>query len=202
MLELWLIRHGESTWNAERRVQGSSDAPLSERGRAQARSLAARLRGEAFDDVVSSDLSRALETARLALPDRVDAIRTDPRLREIDLGRFEGRIYAEMDPDDRAQLDVWFRGPFEQRVEGGESSDDLRTRVAGWLHELPAEGRVAVFSHGGAIGSIFQVVFGRPGQGAFTWGMRLGNTSVSRLVIDGTAVLVDVVNDTSHLDGA
>jgi broad specificity phosphatase PhoE len=201
MLDLWLIRHGESTFNAERRIQGTTDAPLSERGREQARRLARRLEGEAFDAVWASDLDRALHTARLALPDHPAGIRTDPRIREIDLGRFEGRRPVEMTAEELAELEVWYRGPFDRRVAGGESTDDLRERVESWIGELPDAGRVAAFSHGGAIGAMLQVFLGRPDQGAYTWGVRIGNTGISRLRIDGASVLLDAVNDVAHLAG-
>lgn len=201
MLDLWLIRHGESTFNAQRRIQGTTDAPLSELGQEQARRLARRLQGEAFDAVWASDLDRALHTARLALPDHPAGIRTDPRLREIDLGRFEGRRPVDMTSEELAELEVWYRGPFDRRVAGGESSDDLRERVGSWIDELPDEGRVAVFSHGGAIGAMLQVFLGRPDRGSFTWGVRIGNTGISRLKVDGASVLVDAVNDVAHLVG-
>lgn len=200
MLELWLIRHGQSTWNAERRIQGSSDPPLSDHGRQEARRLAGRLGGEAFDAVWSSDMQRALETARLSAPRREASICIDPRLREIDCGVFEGRLHEELTDDERMQYEVWYRGPFDRCVTGGESSDELRARVGAWLEELPAAGRVAVFSHGGAIGAMLQYFLGRPGRGAFTWGVRLRNTSITRLSRDGDALLVDAVNDVSHLE--
>ncbi|MCA9797558.1 MAG: histidine phosphatase family protein, partial [Candidatus Eremiobacteraeota bacterium] len=76
MLEVWWIRHGQSTWNEEGRWQGHADVPLTELGRQQARSLQARLAGIGFDQVFSSDLERASQTASLALPDR--RVQLDP----------------------------------------------------------------------------------------------------------------------------
>lgn len=199
MLDLWLIRHGQSTWNAERRIQGISDPPLTELGKMQAQRLAHRLHGESFDHVHASDLERAVDTARLALPGREAMISTHESLREIHLGAFEGRLHADLTNAERDAFEVWFRGPFDRRVTGGESSDDLRLRVGGWLERLPSEGRIAVFSHGGAIGAMLQHFLGRPGQGAYTWGVRIENTAITRLSIDAGAVLVEVVNDASHL---
>lgn len=201
MLELWLIRHGQSTWNAERRIQGISDPPLSELGRSQARELSQRLAGVAFDRVYASDLGRALDTARLALPGRADTVAVDRRLREIHLGHFEGRLRADLSDAEVAEFEIWYRGPFDRKVTGGESSDELRARVGGWLDELPDAGRVAAFSHGGAIGAMLQYYLGRPGLGAFVWGVRIRNTAITRLLIDGESVVLDVVNDVAHLEG-
>src|SRR5690606_38709702 len=94
--ELWLIRHGESTGNAEGRLQGQADFPLSERGRRQALALALRLRGLDFAALYASDLSRALDTAcvigeAVGLP-----VVSDPRLREIDIGSWSGLTADEI----------------------------------------------------------------------------------------------------------
>src|SRR5215218_1994878 len=91
---LILVRHGESTWNAEERLQGQLDPPLSERGRDQSRALAGVLDGMPDDRVVCSDLGRARETAELLglRPARLDA-----RWREIDVGEWGGRTAAEID---------------------------------------------------------------------------------------------------------
>ena len=91
---LILVRHGESTWNAEERLQGQLDPPLSERGREQSRALAAMLDGLPDDRVVCSDLGRARETAELL---GLRPARFDPRWREIDVGSWGGRVAAEVD---------------------------------------------------------------------------------------------------------
>ncbi|HNR00235.1 MAG TPA: histidine phosphatase family protein, partial [Trueperaceae bacterium] len=93
MVELWLIRHGETEWNRQGRIQGHSDNPLNDLGRAQARALGGRLAVVRFDRIYSSDLGRAIETARLVFPDR--AIETDVRLREVSAGVLEGKVSSE-----------------------------------------------------------------------------------------------------------
>ena len=89
-----LVRHGESTWNAERRLQGQANPPLSERGRAEATALAPVLETVPPGRAVCSDLDRARETA--ALVGHPDA-QADPRWREIDVGEWAGRVAAEID---------------------------------------------------------------------------------------------------------
>jgi glucosyl-3-phosphoglycerate phosphatase len=141
---LLLVRHGESTWNAEGRLQGQSDPPLSERGRREARALAPLLHHFPKDRVLSSDLERARETAALlghpeALPDM--------RWREIDVGEWAGRPLAELPQGSEPS---WRAGPLVPP--GGESWDELAARVADALDELvEAGGPWLVVAHGGVV---------------------------------------------------
>jgi len=157
-LRLLLARHGQSTWNAERRWQGQGDPPLSAQGRRQAVALADALAAEGVEALVASDLARAAETAaivarRLGLPPP----RLEPRLRERGLGAWTGRTEAEIAagwPDDLARLRA---GDPELRPGGGESGHELAQRLAALLRELAAEppGRhVALVTHLGVIHSL------------------------------------------------
>ncbi|MBX6395401.1 MAG: histidine phosphatase family protein, partial [Alicyclobacillaceae bacterium] len=85
-----LVRHGETVWNREQRLQGHQDIPLTDKGREQARAVARRLSTEPWDLVYSSDLSRARETAEIIAKHCGVRVVTDPRLRERFYGRFEG----------------------------------------------------------------------------------------------------------------
>ena len=146
-LELWLVRHGETVHNASRLVAGWCDPPLTPRGRAEASAVSAVLDGTRFDSVWSSDLERALETARLAWGEP----RPDSRLREVNLGSLEGRSYDDVDP-------VFTRMFIEFRdfdVPGGETFGRFRARVHGFLEELPP-GRHLLFVHGGVIRAVTQ----------------------------------------------
>ena len=108
---LILVRHGESTWNAEERLQGQLDPPLSERGREQSRALAGMLDGLPDDRVVCSDLGRARQTAELL---GLSPGRFDPRWREIDVGSWGGRVAAEVDALG-PELTNWRGGPRKAR---------------------------------------------------------------------------------------
>ena len=127
-LQLYLVRHGESCWNAEHRLTGWSDIPLTEKGRAQARSIKPLLEGLHFDGVWSSDLIRASDTARLAYAEPVE----DARLRELFFGDFEGVVWTRLDPQYKNMLLDFesFRSP------GGESLQEVRARVMGFVEEL------------------------------------------------------------------
>jgi broad specificity phosphatase PhoE len=136
---LLLVRHGETDWNADGRLQGQTDRPLSDFGRRQARQLAGELEGEKLEAIYSSDLSRARETAeilgeRLGLPVVLDA-----DLREKDWGTWEGLTAGERD-----------------RVEFvGESTEAHQRRILRALRRIaerhPGEARVLVVTHGGSM---------------------------------------------------
>jgi broad specificity phosphatase PhoE len=143
---LILVRHGESTWNAEELLQGQLDPPLSERGREQSRALAAVLDGVPEERIVCSDLGRARETAELL---GVRPARYDPRWREIDVGEWGGRPAAEIDAQG-SELTNWRGGP--RKAPSGESWEDFSARVAGAVDELiEAGGPWLVVCHGGCI---------------------------------------------------
>jgi broad specificity phosphatase PhoE len=141
-LELWLVRHGETTYSAEKRVAGWSDPPLTDNGRRQAQALRSVIDGQQFDGVWSSDLVRAVESARLAWGEST----ADARLRECHFGSLEGCTYQEADTV-YGEVFRRFRG---FSVPGGESHGDFRKRVCGFVEDL-ADGRHLLFAHGGVI---------------------------------------------------
>ncbi len=140
--ELWLIRHGETTRSAAGEIAGWSDPPLTDRGRREAESLAARLEGQVFDGVYSSDLQRCRTTAALAWGEA----KPDPRLRELNFGIFEKKAFTEVDPELYRQV-AEFRS-FE--IPGGESLSIFRGRLREFVEELNA-GKYLLFIHGGVI---------------------------------------------------
>lgn len=152
--ELWLVRHGETEWNAAGRFCGRSDPPLTDRGRTQAASLRPELRDREFVSCLSSPSLRAIETARLAYGEPA----IDERLRELDFGDVEGRTWMECSDDLRRKLADYetFEAP------NGESVAQLSARVAALLAELGA-GRHLVFTHGGVI----RLLLGRVGVTTF-----------------------------------
>ena len=145
---LWLVRHGETDWNAEGRFQGWTDVPLNETGREQAEQLRELLSTSRFDGVWSSDLERAVETARIAIGEPA----VDRRLRELDFGDLEGSVWSELDTETRDGLKEFesFQSP------GGESAAVFVRRVFAFLDELDS-GRHVVFAHGGVIRAIARV---------------------------------------------
>jgi len=151
---LYLLRHGETEFNVAGRLQGQQDSSLTARGRAQARAHGALLKDLIAEPVawrvVASPLGRTLDTARLAcaelgLPD--SAIETDPRLKEVAYGHWEGLTHAEVETRYRDQWVARERDIWGFVVPGGESYAMLAARVQAFLDE--ADGRTIVVSHGG-----------------------------------------------------
>lgn len=141
-LELWLVRHGETTYSASKRVAGWSDPPLTENGRHQAEALRPEIDGHQFAGVWSSDLQRAVESARLAMGEP----RTDRRLRECDFGALEGCTYEEADST-YAEVFSEFRN---FQAPEGESHEEFRGRVHDFVDSLEP-GHHLLFVHGGVI---------------------------------------------------
>ncbi|MEO3427986.1 histidine phosphatase family protein [Pelagibius sp. CAU 1746] len=152
---IYLLRHGETEWNREGRLQGHRDSPLTERGLSQAVAMGGALRraaGEASGfTLVSSPLGRTLATARCVAAvigsDPAEIVE-EPRLMEHGFGSWEGEIFAEVEdlhPDEwRArEADKW-----NYRVPGGESYALVAERVGAWLAEQPEDARLIVVSHG------------------------------------------------------
>jgi probable phosphoglycerate mutase len=137
MIRLVLIRHGETDWNREVRWQGQTDVPLNPTGRAQARALARSMSGQDLDAVYSSDLLRAAQTAEAVAEATGARLILDLRLREIDLGEWQGMLSDEIRSRDGAQVDLFFRDPQARVaiVSHGSALAALKTRFLG----LPLE---------------------------------------------------------------
>lgn len=138
---LWLVRHGETEWSTLGRHTGRTDIPLTETGREQARSVAGRLAAHPFTSVLSSPLSRALETARLA--GYADRVEVDDDLREWHYGADEGRTTPEI-REERPGWTIWRDGPKD-----GETIEDVAARVDRVIARVQSvSGDSLVFAHG------------------------------------------------------
>jgi probable phosphoglycerate mutase len=146
-MELWLARHGETTYSASKRVAGWSDPPLTDNGRRQAEALRPVIDGAEFDGVWSSDLVRAVESARLAWGEAAP----DPRLRECNFGALEGCSYKEADST-YGEVFREFRG---FQAPDGESHAEFCTRIRRFVEDLDP-GRHLLFVHGGVIRALTQ----------------------------------------------
>jgi broad specificity phosphatase PhoE len=171
-VELYLIRHGETEWSRARRHTGRTDVPLSPAGEAEARALGEHLAGLQVDRVLSSPLSRATTTARLAgFGDRLE---TTPVLLEFDYGDYEGLTSAQV-REERPGWDL-----FRDGCPGGETAAAVAERSRPLLHRLDAEGRPTVlFGHGHALRILAACYLGLPPEAARH--LFLGTASVSAL---------------------
>jgi 2,3-bisphosphoglycerate-dependent phosphoglycerate mutase len=199
---LLLVRHGETDWNREARIQGQLDVPLNGIGREQARRLAERLAGEGIQAVYSSDLDRACETARIALPGPGMEARRMPELREAAFGVWQGRRWADLEREAPREV-LRYRGENgDYAPPGGESPIDLRARsVAAFARILDEEeGRtVAVFSHGGPCRMILADLLGVAMPRVRR--LAMSNASVHSVKVEGDDAQVVLLNDTAHLTG-
>lgn len=138
-MKLFLLRHGETDWNKEWKLQGFTDIPLNEKGIAQAQEAAKRYADLPFDVVISSPLQRALNTARIIAEPHGLSVKTDSRLREICLGDLEGKKVEETDLDPllKTARDNFFNHPELYVPTGdGESLDDLDKRCRDFLEDV------------------------------------------------------------------
>jgi probable phosphoglycerate mutase len=197
---LIVIRHGETAWNREKRMQGTTDTPLSEVGRAQAQALGRRLADRGFAALYASDLSRALDTARNKAEHTGREIVTDPRLQERRFGIFEGLTAEEIVaryPEEHARFSS--RDP-DYAVPGGESARSFTWRCIGCLAEIGARhsgDEVVVVTHGLVLDSLYRAAHGldhgarRP--------VPLINASLNVFGYDGRAWRLELWGDVSHL---
>ena len=190
MTIIGLVRHGITDWNVQMRAQGHTDIPLNETGRRQAELLGKRMSSEKWDFVYSSDLNRALETARKAVESHGLTVMTDTRLREVFLGEIEGTTEED-------RLKKW--GPGWKELDlGEESRDAVAERGLQAINEIadrhPGK-RILIVSHGGLIGSTIKKLV--PHADTSGW---LTNTSVTlvRRTAEGRWEC-DLYNCTRHL---
>jgi broad specificity phosphatase PhoE len=146
----YCIRHGESVYNAEGRIQGQSDVPLSDFGRKQGEAVATAMAALPIEVVFSSPLRRALETAREIAEPRGLEIRTDPRLMEVHAGIFQDKLRSQLEelyPDELAR---WLSGDPDFVIPGGESRRALARRGCEAIESIrrAGYGQAAVVAHG------------------------------------------------------
>ncbi|MCA0326263.1 MAG: histidine phosphatase family protein [Proteobacteria bacterium] len=199
------VRHGETAWNVGSRIQGHLDIPLNPVGTEQARRLGRALaEREPIDAVHSSDLRRALDTAR-AVVDRTGApLALAPGLRERCFGDLQGRTFAEISAENPALAESWRRRvpDWTPPGEGAESLNRFQARVLAAVQALAAAHlgqHIALFTHGGVLDVLYRAATGLGLQDARTW--QIGNTAVNRLIWspDGGLALVGWA-DTTHLE--
>lgn len=185
---IYLMRHGETNWNHERRLQGQSDIPLNRRGIELAEKTAEGLRNVLFDAAFSSPLNRALTTARIVIGDRGIPVMTDDRLKEISFGAGEGTYFGLAKEDPGHPMHSFFCRPeLFTPMEGGETIAQVRARVEDFLREriLPLEGscrNVLIAAHGALIRSLVNKLSGIPDRDF--WQIALPNCAVTTLSLE------------------
>lgn len=200
-MQLILIRHGESVWNEEGKVQGTSNPDLSKRGVQQAEMLAAKF-NELKHTVYSSPLSRAHSTAKIITRSHNIPINICHDLREIELGEWEGKHFSQLQQEYPEMIKLWYSEPLCVAVPGGETVLEFRDRVVSAMERIvkqhEQDEKIMVVAHGGVISiyiaHLLEMNLNR------IWFMALKNASVSILDCwEDNKVCLRLFNDTCHL---
>ncbi|MBI4832162.1 MAG: histidine phosphatase family protein [Candidatus Lindowbacteria bacterium] len=147
---IYLIRHGETDWNIERRCQGFTDSPLNATGKRQAEAIARFLSETRLEAIYSSSLSRASETAKTIASYHDAPVHMTEDLRELNQGKFEGLTITELVEKHGDFLQAWFRDPADLQLPGGESLRQMQTRAWSALEKIiekHSDGDVVVVGH-------------------------------------------------------
>ena len=197
------IRHGETAWNVDTRIQGHLDIPLNDMGLWQARQVARALAGEPLSAIYASDLQRAHTTARAIAEATGAPLVPEPALRERSFGELEGRTFAEIEAELPEQARRWRQRDPHFAPEGGETLVQLRERIAATTHRLAAQhtgGLVVLVAHGGVLDVLYRLATGQELQAPRTW--QLTNAAINRLLWTPEGLTLVGWADTQHLDTA
>jgi len=206
MLQVYLVRHGETEWNAARKIQGQSDSPLTQKGIFQAQQGAERVRREGITHVITSDLGRTRATAQIIADACGCAVTEEPRLRELHMGVLETRNLDGLSADEETWRKQMVDGTPDGRIPQGESMIELAERMRSALDsclDLPAGSKPLLVSHGIALGCLISTILGLKPYAERR--LRLRNCSISRVDHQESAWLasgwiVETAGDISHLD--
>ena len=199
-----LIRHGETAWNAERRLQGHIDIGLNAEGVRQAKALASALAGERVDAVISSDLQRAHQTAMAVAHMHDLAVHTDPALRERCYGAFEGLLYSEIEQRYPAEFAAWQARDVDSAVPDGERRAETFRQfyqrsidaIGAWADQYGGR-TVALVAHGGVLECAYRAALDLSLETPRTF--KVMNASINRFTVAGGKLVLDSWGEVAHL---
>jgi 2,3-bisphosphoglycerate-dependent phosphoglycerate mutase len=197
------IRHGETAWNVDTRIQGQLDIGLNAKGRWQAERAGAALADEDIDVVYSSDLWRAYDTALSVAKPHGLMVQTDEALRERGFGEFQGKTFAQIEATLPEQALLWRKRVPDFAPPGGESLLQLRERVVQCVQSLAEKNvgkHIVIVSHGGVMDVLYRAATSLDIQAARTWDLH--NAAINRMLWNGTHLSLVGWADTSHIDNA
>jgi 2,3-bisphosphoglycerate-dependent phosphoglycerate mutase len=206
------IRHGETLWNVDTRIQGHLNIDLNETGRWQAERVGHALAEEPIHAIYSSDLRRAFETAQaIALaPARLAASTPTPaevtphlQLRERHFGHLQGKTWAEIETEYPEECKLWRGRDPHWSPNGGESLTALRDRISNCVNELASQHlgeQIVLVAHGGVMDALYRLATNQPVEAPRTW--HLGNAAINRLLWTPQGLSLVGWGDVSHFDEA
>jgi len=195
------IRHGETAWNVDTRLQGHLDIGLNDRGRWQAARVAQALAEEPIEAIYASDLQRAWDTAGAIAQATGTPRQAQPGLRERSFGILQGKTHAEIEADWPEQAQRWRQRDPQWAPEGGESLLALSQRIVQTTAELAARhmgGQIVLVAHGGVLDALYRAATGQELQAPRSW--KLGNAAINRLLWTPEGLTLVGWADTRHLE--
>jgi len=201
-MEIYLVRHGETESNKEKRYRGWTESPLSPKGIRQAEDVGFFLAGQNIDGLHCSDLQRAVNTARVIGAGSGLKPAVTPLLREINFGCWEGLTYDQIEASCGDAIRLWHDDPFQKSAPGGETLTEVFERMQKFLEQLANEAvdgqRIAAVSHGGSIRALLYKALDI-GKNCF-WDLKIDNASVSLIRKEGDRYKVVYYNRTDYLE--
>jgi probable phosphoglycerate mutase len=197
--EFIVVRHGQTEWNRQGRIQGHLDSPLTAEGRAQAEAIARRLAGTPVEAIWCSDLGRVLDTAAPAARTLGLTVRTDARLRERQLGLFQGLTFAEASEAHPGRFSRFRARDLGEDMLDGETLPQMRDRVAEVLGAIAAAhpaATVLVVTHGGVLDQVYRLATGMPLDAPRSFDVE--NASINRLRWSSGRLSLQMWGDVSH----
>lgn len=200
-MDILLVRHGESVWNKEQRIQGSKDPGLSEKGRRQAKALARRLKKENVEVIYTSGLKRCVQTARMIAKETGAGVKVSSGIEEIILGDWQGRTVEEVKKIYPKVYAAWLKAPSRAKIPGWEGITRFTKRVDNAFKSIlsgnPAS-RVCVVTHMGVITAYLSRALDTDFDRLFKT-IRVDNCGVSKISHKNGRPIIQFVNDTRHL---
>ena len=200
MLEIILVRHGETAFNASETFRGRADVPLNENGLRQSQLLGEYLSSEKIDVVYSSPLQRAVKTAEaIAHPHRLK-VNIVANLNDIDCGEWQGLTLKEVKEKYSEVYQDWLDTPEQVKIPGGESLEDVRNRALPFVQDAITrcgQGKIVLVSHR-AVNKVLICALLRLDNSSF-WSFKMDNGAITRFIFDGNRVVLISHNDTSFL---
>ena len=196
------IRHGETAWNVDTRIQGQLDIGLNEIGLRQAQRVGHALHEESITAVYSSDLSRAADTAR-AIAQRLTSAKVslETGLRERHFGHLQGQTWAQIEAEWPDDAKLWRGRDPHWAPQDGESLTALRERIAACVNDLAkrhVDEQIVLVAHGGVMDVLYRLATGQATQAPRTW--YLGNAAINRLLWTAQGLSLVGWGDVSHLE--
>ncbi|MBE0475258.1 histidine phosphatase family protein [Rhodoferax sp.] len=197
------IRHGETAWNVDTRLQGHLDISLNPKGIWQAQQVARALADEPIDAIYASDLLRAWHTASAIAQTTAAPLVANRNLRERCFGSFEGKTHAELESHWPEEALRWRKREPDWAPPEGESLLALRERISGTVDALAAQhvgGQMVLVAHGGVLDMLYRLATGQELQAPRSW--HLGNAAINRLLWTAQGLTLVGWGDTRHLEEA